>query len=706
MNLRAEDLDKLYERYGFERKLERPNVRVYALRQGHFHNADVVPLEVGVDAKKIAEEFQRSGFACRIREYNSILNADEELFNGFFAVPSTSRRLLDEVERFRNSQSKVLGGNYEYIPCPYTSSDDPLGDENIVSAVLSALSHSGPRLVLIEAGAGMGKTCTAYEVLRAFLNRDPKPLNPVFTELSRNRQARVFKYVLLDEIDRNYSSLKLDLVLSEIQAGRLPLIVDGFDELLYRSGDFEVAETMLDTIGSLLTREAKIILTSRKTAIFAGDDFHRWIEDRSQDFTVTRFTLGEPSVEDWLGAERVERLEQAGLPLAGIANPVLLTFLRNLTPDKFIECCSDSEIIVEQYFKSLLEREQVRQALTIAADDQMTIFRALAKSMMDLDFTAESRDFLRDCILESSRPILLTARRSYSIAERPTVEQLADILAGHALLDRVGRNENAVGFVNEFVLGTLQGEVISEDSSLTWIGSEEVIDRSITAFSVRSEERRKSLWEKFQYSMQAVDPSMQMSVDIKLCRGPARDYQDSTFEGMTFKGIRFGGDFVMDGSVFSGCTFRDCIFELDRLSRVGFLACKFFNCRVVGLTSGSASGECWVVNSTADGGSEYGLTFLASLKEINTGTLLASGSAQRDYQLEVLQQFWPRGRPNATVNKLVRTLFLGFSANEQGQVADAIEGLRRDRLIDVSGRYAELNVDEMPAIRVRLGREG
>ncbi|MCO4883409.1 hypothetical protein, partial [Paraburkholderia caribensis] len=72
-------------------------------------------------------------------------------------------------------------------------------------------------MFLIEAAAGFGKTCTAQEIVNGLIeNSDYLPL---YAELSRNRQARVFRHILLDEIDRTFPLLGSRLVQSEIQNG-------------------------------------------------------------------------------------------------------------------------------------------------------------------------------------------------------------------------------------------------------------------------------------------------------------------------------------------------------------------------------------------------------------------------------------------------------------------------------------------------------
>lgn len=200
---------------------------------------------------------------------------------------------------------------------------------------------------------------------------------PIFTELSKNRKAAVFRYVLLDEIDRKFSSLSSKLVISEIQGGKVPLIIDGFDELISRSNpsmktdnnyDDEDAQTMLDTIAELFQGDCKtkMVLTSRKSAIFTGELFKEWIEKKLPNCNVTRISIEEPTVRDWLGYEKTTFLEKQSIPFASIINPILLAFMRSLPFAKFEERCSNEEQVISYYFDSLLSREQERQALQLS----------------------------------------------------------------------------------------------------------------------------------------------------------------------------------------------------------------------------------------------------------------------------------------------------------------------------------------------------
>ena len=144
-----------------------------------------------------------------------------------------------------------------------------------------------------------------------------------------------------------------------MQNGNVPIILDGFDELLHRTNEntYENTEPMLSTIGELLKKHAKIILTTRRTAIFDGDEFHNWMDEHSDDFKIIRYRIDEPTINDWLPHQRLDSLQNQHFPIGKLANPVLLSFLRCISDEKFKEILQDSSLIVEKYFNSMLERE-------------------------------------------------------------------------------------------------------------------------------------------------------------------------------------------------------------------------------------------------------------------------------------------------------------------------------------------------------------
>jgi hypothetical protein len=703
-------LDELYKKYGFTIKSITDNLRVYTFRQGYFHAAEIVPLAEGAPTPKAEKEYKDSGYAVRTRNFHSIHEAEQALFDGFFSTDETSTRLVAYYNTFHTHQTKTLGGAYHYIPCPFTTANSTQEKEDIsiTDYIIKSISQSGPQLVLIEAAAGYGKTCTAYEVVNAMATQQP-PITPIFTELSRNRRARVFHYVLLDEIDRNYQGLNSELVKSQILAGRLPLVIDGFDELLQKNtalpekdDSFEDIESMLDTIGALLKGEAKVILTTRRTAIFAGDDFHRWMSSRENDFTLTRISIEEPSVQNWLGPERYELIEKSSIPIKQIANPVLLTFLRNLADEDFLNCCTDPELVISKYFTSLLEREQKRQELRISWQAQLLIFKSLAKEMADFDITSEKKAFIKDLIANENAHILEEVRKTYPPTERPTIDELADTLAGHALLDRVGRNDDTVGFMNDFVFGTLIGDTILESNKDDWVASEHMLNLAVTAYRMRSTDRRKTLRTKLDFACQLLDLQTQLSIDLDLCDRPLRNFTDATFDTLTVSNVSFPPDTTFVNCTFSHCVFHNVDFHVDAFKSVGFLNCTFYNCRAT--TSSSSSSDatgCWAL-----GCQEYSGSVIAAFQASPSVSVRREIDPHDEYEKNILRQFWPIGRPHAQRHRAVRTLFLGFAPSAHTEVHRAIDSLRRQGLITINGEQAILDTEKMATIRELLGRTG
>lgn len=56
-------------------------------------------------------------------------------------------------------------------------------------------------------------------------------------------------------------------------------------------------KTMLQTIADLLNGNAKIVLTTRKTAILSGEDFYEWYEEtvtEKEKFYILRYKLEQP----------------------------------------------------------------------------------------------------------------------------------------------------------------------------------------------------------------------------------------------------------------------------------------------------------------------------------------------------------------------------------------------------------------------------
>lgn len=394
------------------------------------------------------------------------------------------------------------------------------------------------------------------------------------------------------EIDREKdTTAKQDLVVYNIKKGKIPLIIDGFDELLTKdidSGDpsqlneFEQVETMLSTIGDLLVDQAKIILTSRKTAIFAGTEFEEWVDSHCGNFDVIRYQLYSPNVKEWLPDSRYDEIEQKKIPLNSIANPVLLTYLRNIDKDSFNNLLIKPESITDKYFEHLLNREKVRQNIIIKWEDQMLIFENLAKTFAEFDITGETRSFVKDLITDYNKPKLLYYKDLS--ATKQTLDELADTLTNHALLDRNG-NKDFITFINEFVFGYLLGKGILRDNTsfLTKLNPlpDYFIELAISAFKYSSYEDRAKLWEKLSVVKNRMPFDLAVSADSYLLGRISGNYLYEGLSSFVFEKTSFHSDSCLFTDVsFVDVSFIECEFDLDALRNVTFTGCKFIDCSI------------------------------------------------------------------------------------------------------------------------------
>lgn len=588
-------LDELYQRYGYKKENTSADLRVYLYEQGRYFGADIIPLiqenSTLENCELLRKEYSNGGYAAKIKEIKTVENAANELYKSFFSYDSTLARLKSKYKSFKKNQEWISGGNnYKYIHSPYQLNNDPPHSSiNIIENIGERLKLDTPQLIIIEAAAGYGKTCTSYELLKELTNNGNCD-NPIITELSRNRGANIFRYVLLDEIDREYPTLDSTLVKNEIYTGRIPLIIDGFDELLNKSDlvtdqeneVFGEIEPMLDTIGKMLIGKAKLILTTRKTAIFGGSEFRDWYSKWSSNFSVSRFSIEIPRIKDWLGSERVSQIKNKDIPIEQIANPVLLTYLKNLNDTEFNTHLLEPELIVKKYFYSLMAREKVRQELYIDPEDQYTIFKNVAELMLEFDLSSEKRQFMKDVIADGNRDILEKALKAYPGA--PNMDMLTDKLVNHAIFDRKGHQENMIGFINDFIFGSFIGEIMCESSieKIEKDFSAYMVELGATAYRVQNKTNKDMLWAKIESLKHKFPINVMFNFDITLKSRLLRNVDTTTIQSIQVYQVDFTGDYKIKSTAFINCKFKNCNFNIKAFNEVSFIQCSFENCNVIG----------------------------------------------------------------------------------------------------------------------------
>jgi hypothetical protein len=694
-------LEDVYRRYGFEvaRTYESDQVVVFTLKTGYFDNADIVPLSVEASLERAFHDFSQAGYACTKRPVQSAAQAEEQLFKGFFSVESILGRLDSDYKRFTGSIVAPFADDakYTYINAPYLI-NGTAGTNSPAEEVLSRLHEPKPILFLIEAAAGFGKTCTAYELVHLLTQRAEQL--PLFSELSRNRQARVFRYILLDEIDRTFPVLSSRLVQAEMLNGRVVTILDGFDELLRKTedgGEFEQREPMLETIGAFLTGKAKIVLTTRRTVLFEGDAFHTWIDQHAEDFDFVRVRITEPDVTHWLPPDRLGALTHAGLNVGDIANPVVLSYLRCIPQQRFDDILRAPDLLVNKYFEFMLDRERTRQDLRMDAVLQERVLSSIAEDMMAFGYTSEQRDYIVDHIQRTNSRLLDEVLLAYPAADRPDKEELANKLASHALLDRSTREHNKIGFINEFVFGHFIAKNILRQQD--WLSDDlRFIEPAVISFQPRPDGARQDLWSKLRPSVEFLPISDQIDISIRLQRAIEFDLTNDSAEGLEIESVHIGSS-PIENFQFNECTFKNCAFDLANFRTVTFLNCRFYENNLIGSIPG---GPIYLLGCQGD------TAFIQSLQE-SLGPTATIIEPDRELLLQrfVLEKFWPVGRETVThKHRPIQGICVNSGEFKPHELYEAISTLKKRGILlsPMKASFLELNFDEFAVIREILGR--
>ncbi|MBN1184991.1 MAG: hypothetical protein JXB49_22085 [Bacteroidales bacterium] len=598
--MRDNEIAEVYNRYGFITKIIN-NVLVCEYKQGRYFGVDIIDNGRKNEIEKIHRDYQKSNFSTFIKAYKSIKDIEDELFKSFFQLTTFRSVLNRKYEAFVQRQMIGLppSAEYEYINSDYTYSNydsegfltsvQEVAGQSVVDNVAKLLNtDESPLFVIIEAAAGYGKTCTAYEIIKCIEDNNTEIL-PFYIELSRNREARIFKHILQNEIDEQFQNVvKSDVVLHQIKQGKIPVIIDGFDELLSKdlsasTSQLRDIESMLSTIVSLLEGKAKIVITSRKTAIFSGEEFYEWIKNTNKKYNVARFSISEPKVENWLDINRLDILKNCNFPISNVANPVLLSYLRNIDIEELKELVQNAKNIVDKYFTFLLTREQVRQELHFSEETQLRIFKKLVRIMTEFDIKADSKSFIKDILKDYNKSIFDEYIKNYPKFPKPTHDELADTLSNHALLDR--KQHDNIGFINEFILGILIGRNLIDtkyqehyETSFTKVISQEFSYLAISAFKVQPQDRRDTLWSIFHKNKFPYDDKFLFFRDLFLKNSLVDHYHEILIEDISFNSTHFTKHNQFTNSILSNCKFSNCVFDKCAFNNSGFVNCKFYDC--------------------------------------------------------------------------------------------------------------------------------
>lgn len=588
--MEVKEIKSLFDLYGYEIIDETTSFIVFAVKHSLYPGVDIVllhPMEEA-DILKLQDEYSSQRFAVRVCRHDKLDSIEEFLFDWFFQVKATNKRIGIRYKEYGKAvlDSYGIENNckpYTYIESPYTIEENVFkttyGQKNdLINAICRDINSHGPTLVIVEAAAGFGKTSTALELLKKY-ERIEHGIRPFYMELSKDRQAATFRYLLLSQMHREFNVLLGDDIVNlNIKNGRIPLIIDGFDELLSEDLDMgninkakRRGETMLSTIADYLVGNAKIVLTTRKTAILSGQDFIDWYTRRLQNdnVRVVRYSLEQPKVDDWLQSWQLQELPEE---LYNILNPVLLGYLHYLSDEDYKRECSSAEIM-KNYINKLLTREITRQELTLSVEDQKLIFERLSSAFAYDDILSDNRTNIKDNILLMSNDII-----SHHVSASKDSNSIVNTLANHAVLDRKGNNN--IGFVNDFVLGVFLGLSLLDEKNKELKGyyehmSSNFIDKVLLAMSLADENSRDMVWIQLNENCTNNKGPIKLQADLMLQRKSMSNYKDETFDGNSYYKVKIGDV----SSTFENCHFANMVFTDSEINLDFFKDCEFINCK-------------------------------------------------------------------------------------------------------------------------------
>lgn len=698
--MNIEDLKEIYESYGYEYK-KISSVDVFEYKYGRYYGADILYTDENEkEAQKICQGYKDDDYATNMKKSPTNEEVEDFLFDGFFKITQFHSKINREYENFTKQQIDGFeNSSYEYVYGSFSSRsfndegflmDEEVSDENVVDKIVKLIKQSGAKLIVLEAAAGYGKTCTANEIVHK-LSSDGGEIIPLHIEISNNREARIFKHILQNEIEEQFkNAVTSKSVERQIYRGRISVIIDGFDELLSKDCDSSLekkrdVESMLNTIITLLRQNAKIVITSRKTAFFSGDDFLKWIQQSNNSFETHRITIAEPNIKDWLTKEKISYFCQHEFPLASVANPVLLSYLKYSSLDSLKEKFENSKNMVDHYLTFLLKREKNRQKIKWERDEQLRILEKLVRFMCEMHFKAEGKKFIKDLIAEYNKDLFNEYLEKYDGMPKPTHEDLAETISNHALLDR--KKDGNVGFINDFIFGYLIGKNITDGKFEKHYpgGFVDVIGRefcllAISAFRFESEQERKKFYDTLIQKSFDFDNEFCFYRDLYL----KQTFGNNVFENIAIEQVSFNSilfECLNDNRVhfinmvFDSCTFTDCKFDRKAFSKSYMANCKFIGCKWIGTESLNTNGNLTISNGSCDN------DFVDSVYIETEST--EEISIEVNYEKNILEMFYTSDKLKP-VRKL-EDVYKSFESNQRKSVDKCLNQMRVNKFISIDG---------------------
>lgn len=155
----------------------------------------------------------------------------------------------------------------------------------------------------------------------------------------------------------------------------------------------------------------------------------------------------------------------------------------------------------------------------------MQIFENLAKSFVDFDITGENRSFVKELIIEYNKSRLLYYKEL--TPTKQTLDELADTLTNHALLDRTGNKDFITLSMNLFLGICSENQFRKNLSHFAKLNPipEHLIELAIYAYKYSSNDDKLKLWDKFSVIKDKMSLYLAVTTDCILLKKVTGNYK-------------------------------------------------------------------------------------------------------------------------------------------------------------------------------------
>jgi hypothetical protein len=266
------------------------------------------------------------------------------------------------------------------------------------------------------------------------------------------------------------------------------------------------------------------------------------------------------------------------------------------------------------------------------------------------------------------------------------------------LLDRSTKEENKIGFINEFVLGYFVSNNIIQLPE--WLNDDiRFLEPAVLSYAPRSLVDKQKLLRKLKESLEFVAVSYRADFTAKLVGEINFDLITDEAEGLNFEGIKIGTHSVRHFQ-FNDCVFKNCQFLLESFDSITFLNCKFYDNNT---SMGLPTGPIYILGEQGD------IDFLKDAITQKESAIEVEENDDENALLErhVLEKFWPVGREKFTYkHRPIAGICAGHGDFRPDLIYKTIIKLKKDGILlqPNSASFFELNFERLNEIRKILGR--